>query len=107
MTRTFIHTREFDMRWKDIGLSDDELRALEDDLLVDPEAGDRMAGTGGIRKYRIALEGRGKSGGARVCYYDSPNTKRLFLITAYAKNEKENLSMLERNQLKQLVKQLR
>jgi len=107
MTRTFIHTREFDLQWKNANLSDDDLRTLEEELLADPETGNRIPGTGGLRKYRIPLEGRGKSGGARVCYYDSSGTKKIYLITVYEKNKKDDLSMGERNQLKQLVKQLR
>lgn len=107
MTRTFIQTNEFVCRFKELKLTDDDLRALEDDLLHDPEAGDRMVGTGGLRKYRIPLEGRGKSGGARVCYFDIPNTNRLYLLTVYAKNEKDNLTKDERNKIKRIVKLLK
>ena len=107
MTRTFIMTKEFDACWKNLHLGDDELKLLQEDLLSQPDAGDRISGTGGIRKYRIPMEGRGKSGGARVCYLDIPSACKLYLLIAYAKNERENISMKERNALKDLSQQLK
>ena len=50
-------------------LTDDEYRALQSALVVNPEAGAVIVGTGGARKVRWAREGRGKSGGVRVIYY--------------------------------------
>ena len=50
-------------------LSDEEYRALQNELLEDPERGDLIQGGGGIRKLRFALRGRGKRGGVRVIYY--------------------------------------
>lgn len=70
MTREFIITKEFDRVWKELGLNDDDLNELEIFLCKNPEAGDTIEGTGGIRKIRWALEGRGKSGGARIVYLD-------------------------------------
>lgn len=106
MTRTFIMTREFDAKWKEMGLDDDELRMLQMILLESPTIGDRIPQTGGIRKYRVALEGRGKRGGARICYFDIPAAGKTYLLTAYAKNEKDNLSMSECKALKQLAHDL-
>ena len=62
MLRTFVEVPLFTKRWKEIGLGDDELRALQIMLLKDPESGPVMEGTGGIRKVRFSLENRGKSG---------------------------------------------
>lgn len=62
-----------------------------------------MEGTGGIRKLRWSLEGRGKSGGARLIYLDVVFSEHLYLITAFPKNQKANLSKEERNQMKALV----
>lgn len=53
---------------------------------------------------RIAFEGRGKSGSARVCYVDFAIFERIYLITAYAKNEKDNLKQTEKNEIKKLIK---
>ena len=65
-----------------------------------------MQGTGGLRKLRFALDNRGKSGSARVCYVDFIIQETVFLITAYPKNEKENLSKAERNTIHKLIEAL-
>ena len=62
-----------------------------------------MPETGGVRKIRWALGGKGKRGGARVIYYYHSERLPLFLLTAYAKNEKPNLTKAERNAIKRLV----
>jgi len=67
---------------------------------ADPECGDVVRGTGGFRKVRIARKGMGKSGGARVVYIWRNERFPVFLITVFRKNEKENLSMAERNALR-------
>ena len=103
MTREFVMLPEFDRKWKEIGLTDKELRALQEELTINPQKGDVMQGTGGLRKIRVAFEGRGKSGSARVCYVDFAVYERIYLITAYAKDEKDNLSKSERNEVKKLI----
>ena len=69
-------------------------------VAADPECGDLIRGTGGFRKVRVARKGMGKSGGARVVYIWRNERFPVFLITVFPKNEKENLSMAERNTLK-------
>jgi hypothetical protein len=69
-------------------------------LAADPECGDLIRGTGGFRKIRVARKGMGKRGGARVVYIWRNERFPVFLITVFPKNEKENLSMAERNALK-------
>lgn len=66
-----------------------------------------MQGTGGLRKIRVAFEGRGKSGSARVCYVDFAVYKRIYLITAYTKNDKDNLTKEERNEIRKLIEMLK
>ena len=107
MTRTFIEVPLFTKRWKEIGLNDRELRALQIMLLKDPESGPIMEGTGGIRKVRFPLENRGKSGSVRVCYTDFAEYEVTYLITAFEKKEQENLSTEEKGVLKKLVKALK
>ena len=51
---------EFDRKWTEMGLTDKELKALQEELTINPSKGDVMKGTGGLRKIRIAFEGRGK-----------------------------------------------
>ena len=61
-----------------------------------------MEGTGGIRKVRFPLENKGKSGSVRVCYTDFEEYEVTYLITAFTKNEQENLSAEEKTVLKNL-----
>ena len=65
MNRTFIEVPQFTKKWKELGLSDESLRELENILLKNPKAGDTIQGTGGLRKIRIPLENTGKRGGGR------------------------------------------
>ena len=97
----------FTKRWKEIGLGDAELHALQIMLLKDPESGPVMEGTGGIRKVRFPLKNRGKSGSVRVCYTDFEEYEVTYLITAFTKSEQENLTDAEKNVLKKLVKALK
>ena len=69
-------------------------------VAADPECGELIRGTGGFRKVRVARKGMGKSGGARVVYIWRNQRFPVFLITVFAKNQKENLSMAERNTLR-------
>jgi len=103
MTREFIITKEFDRIWKELGLNDDDLEELEIYLCKNPDCGDILEGTGGVKKFRWALEGRGKSGGARVVYLDIVFAEHIYLLTAFSKNEKANLRKSERNQMKTIV----
>lgn len=65
---TFINTAVFDQQWAALGLGDEDLSRLQQALIEDPEAGNVVSGTGGLRKVRFAPPGSGKSGGVRVGY---------------------------------------
>lgn len=75
-------------------------------IAADPELGDVLVGTGGVRKVRFAVHGRGKSGGVRIVYFFRNEGMPIFLLTVFAKNEKANLSQAERNELAKLVQVL-
>lgn len=105
--RTFIEVPLFTKRWKEIGLNDSDLLNLQIMLLKNPESGPIMEGTGGIRKVRFPLENKGKSGSVRICYTDFEEYEIIYLITAFTKNEQDNLSAEEKNVLKKLVKALK
>jgi hypothetical protein len=87
-------------------LDDDAQRALELKLCEDPEAGDVIVGTGGVRKIRVALPGRGTRGGARVVYFFRVANARIYLILAYAKNRRDSLTRAEKNEMRKLVTRL-
>jgi hypothetical protein len=84
-------------------MSDEERTLLVDYLAYNPMAGDLVQGTGGIRKLRWGLEGRGKRGGARVIYFYHDAGMPLFALTAYAKNERADSSQQDRNGFRQLT----
>lgn len=107
MTRTFIEVPLFSKRWREIGLNDSDLYALQIMLIKDPESGPVMEGTGGIRKVRFPLMNRGKSGSVRVCYTDFAEYEVIYLITAFEKSEQENLTAAEKKTLRKLVKSLK
>ena len=107
LSRTFIEVPLFTKRWKEIGLTDEELTALQIVLLKDPQSGPVMEGTGGIRKVRFPLENRGKSGSVRVCYTVFEEYEVIYLITAFTKDEEDNLTQKEKQILKKLVKTLK
>lgn len=75
-------------------------------VAANPEAGDVMPQTGGVRKLRWAAKGKGKRGGVRVIYYHHSESIPLFLLNVYAKSEKDNLTKAERNEMKTLVPRL-
>ena len=106
MTRTFVELPLFRSKWKALGLNDSDLQRLQEAILLDPKVGAVMKETGGVRKMRFAFEHRGKSGSIRVIYIDFEVYEKIYLLTAYSKNEKDNLSKSERNELRELVKVL-
>jgi hypothetical protein len=72
-------------------------------LAAHPKTGDLIEGTDGVRKLRWGRGGRGKSGGVRIIYYYHSELMPLYLLTLFAKNEQDNLSKAERNELAKLV----
>ena len=99
---TVVETGEFLKHAKPL-MSDSERSELVAFVGANPEAGEIIPETGGVRKIRWALEGRGKRGGARVIYYYQSERLPVFLLSAYAKNRKANLNRAERNAMKRLV----
>ena len=106
MKREFIELPEFLKRWYEIGLSDDDLIDLEIYLCKNPQIGSLIQGTGGLRKLRWSLRNKGKSGGVRTLYIDFAFYEKIYLVTAYTKNEKENISDNEKKQIKRLIETL-
>lgn len=92
---------------KDAGMTEDERNAAVDLVAADPETGDVMQGTGGVRKARLAGRGRGKSGGYRIVWYFGGGDIPVFLITVFGKGEKANLTQGERNALRSMTVKLK
>ncbi|WP_309671058.1 type II toxin-antitoxin system RelE/ParE family toxin [Gemmatimonas sp.] len=103
---TFIHTEEFDASLDEIPLSDDELAKAQAALQANPEAGDSIVGTGGVRKLRVAAKGKGKSGGARFLYYYIVKAHTIYLLLAYSKSDFESVSDAGKQVLRGLSKKL-
>ena len=72
-------------------LSEDEYQGLQSFLLKNPESGKVVPGSGGVRKVRWAMSGKGKSGGVRVIYYFKKQDDEIWLLTIYSKSEVENI----------------
>ena len=102
---TVVETPEFLSTTRKL-LNDEERAQLVDFLALNPDAGDLIAGTGGVRKVRWALPGRGKRSGARVIYFYHDAGMPLFALTAYAKNERSDVSQQDRNDFKRFTSQL-
>ena len=107
MIRTFFETRHFTKKWYELGFTDDDLISLQQILLENPKAGDVMKGTGGLRKVRFAFPGNGKCGSVRVCYIDIEGVMEIHLIDVFSKNEKDNLTMAERNAVRAVVEKIK
>jgi hypothetical protein len=87
----------------DAMLSPGERDAVIAEIAAAPDGGDLIRGTGGLRKRRIALAGRGKRGGARVITLFLGERYPVYAVFLYAKNERENLSAEQSKALLRLV----
>lgn len=87
---TFVETRLFSSLVQQY-LSDDEYSALQREVMANPEAGDVIRGSGGVRKLRWGVAGRGKRGGLRIIYYLRTRQGEVWMLTLYAKNEAESI----------------
>lgn len=84
-------------------MSDDEYRDFQETLVTRPDMGDLIQGSGGLRKVRWKLEGRGKSGGVRVIYYWVTVDDQIRMLYVYPKGKQENLTQDQLAQLKKIV----
>jgi hypothetical protein len=87
---TFVETKLFTQLVQGY-LSDDEYAALQAAIIANPQAGDVISGSGGVRKLRWGVAGRGKRGGIRVIYYLQQQRGQVWMLTLYAKNEADSI----------------
>ncbi|MDD4960557.1 MAG: type II toxin-antitoxin system RelE/ParE family toxin, partial [Gallionella sp.] len=84
-------------------LSEEDYTAFQQFLLEQPDAGDLIKGSGGVRKVRWARAGSGKSGGVRVCYYTRNTAGQILLLVIYAKSVRASISGAALKQLKEML----
>ncbi len=87
--------------------SDEERAGFVDYIAANPEAGDVIPDTGGVRKVRWARSGTGKSGGVRVIYFYHDAGRPLYLLLVYAKGRQENMTPDEKKQVRKLAADLK
>ncbi len=106
MKALFVELPAFE-RNRSAYLTDEAFRGLQNAMLKDPEAGDVITGTGGLRKVRHgdATRGKGKRGGLRIIYYWWEPKRQFWLFTLDDKDELDDLSPREKAVLKTLLKQ--
>ena len=107
MKREFVEVELFTSLWDALGLTDDDLKELQEFLLENPAIGAIIQGTGGARKVRIALPGKGKSGGGRVIYVDFTMSERIYLLMVYPKSKQGTLSDLQKKAVRYLIGEIR
>jgi hypothetical protein len=88
-------------------LDEPERAAIVDRIATDPRAGDLIRETGGLRKVRVPLKGRGKRGGGRLITYFHDDNMPVFLIAFYAKNVQTDLNAEQRKAAKALTDAIR
>jgi hypothetical protein len=84
-------------------LADEEYRRLQTVLVIRPDTGDLIPGSGGLRKVRWGAQGRKKRGGVRVIYYWAVQQNCILMLLIYAKNEQDNLTLEQLKVLKSMV----
>ncbi len=88
-------------------ISSDERDEFINFIARNPEVGDIISGTGGVRKVRWGSKNKGKSGGLRVIYYFYDELAPIFLLTVYGKGEQENLTSEQKKQISVLAQILK
>lgn len=99
---TFIETKLFTSLVQQY-LADDEYAAFQQALVTTPDAGDLIRGSGGVRKLRWGVAGRGKRGGVRVIYYLRSHQDEVWMLTVYAKNEEASIPGHVLNKIKEEI----
>jgi len=98
----FIETLIFTKLIRNI-MSDEHYRGFQEALILNPELGDLIPGSGGLRKVRWSIQGRGKRGGIRIIYFWKVKMNQIFLLWVYPKNIQDNLTYEQLKKLRLVV----
>jgi hypothetical protein len=101
-----IRTRTYERKVQKL-LNENEALKAENEIAFNPFKWPTIAGTGGIRKARVARDTMGKSGGARILYYYWVTNDDLYLLDIYAKNEQTNISEQSKKTLRTIIRELK
>jgi hypothetical protein len=101
-----FRTKTFTKAVKKLGITEDEVKAVEDEIAVDHTAGDVIAGTSGARKIRFSMAGKGKRGGGRAIYVAIVAEDTAYMITAYSKATQDDLTKDDKKAIKAFVDSL-
>jgi len=109
MKRTFIQSEHFKTEMDSRPDGQEILKSVEEEILKNPESGDLVSGTGGVRKIRIAdpSRGKGKRGGLRILYLDLPDRDHTHLLVAYDKDQADDLSPDGKKMIRQIVLEIK
>ncbi len=99
----FIETTIFTRLVQEL-LTDDAYRRLQSALMDRPDLGPVIQGSGGLRKLRWALPGRGKSGGVRVIYY-LVTQEQILMVFIYPKSEQDDLTPDQLMRLRRMIEE--
>ncbi|HEY7089941.1 MAG TPA: hypothetical protein VH518_17725 [Tepidisphaeraceae bacterium] len=94
--------------WNRLKLDDDDLRELEMLILANPDVGQVVSGTGGLRKLRFSPSSwhRGKRGALRIGYAHNAVLEKVLVIAVYAKTDKSDLTPTERKEVRRILEKL-
>ncbi|QUX93230.1 hypothetical protein CYL31_18310 [Marinomonas sp. A3A] len=84
-------------------MSDDEYKELQEALVIKPDLGVLIKNSGGLRKIRWSVDGRGKRGGVRIIYYWMTENEQLYMMYIFPKSTQENLTDAQTKALRQIV----
>lgn len=109
MKRLFVQAEYFKAELDSRETGAQLLKEIEEEILKNPEVGDTVAGTGGVRKMRMPDSGRGKGkrGGLRVLYLDLPDHEHTHLLVLYGKDQADDLSPQGRRMIKIFVEEIK
>ena len=100
----FVETPIFTKEVRTV-LSDDDYRSIQTALMLRPEQGPIIRGTGGLRKIRCGGSGRGKRGGLRLIYYWDKATETIYMLYVYPKSKQDDLTPQQCRILSRLVRE--